>query len=474
MKADAKGESGSEQVGPLTVLVTGAKGFIGRHLVEALGRRPNTKVIEYDLGTSDEALERGLREADVIFHLAGVNRPQDPAEFQAGNADFTAQLCARLTSLRPPNSVPGSPSSAPPASCSVPGSPLLVLSSSIQAALNNPYGVSKRQAEEAVAEWAKGQAARAIIFRLKNVFGKWCRPNYNSVTATFCHNIAHDLPITISDPDRELELVYIDDVVEAFMGVVEELSGKGEEPGAVPSAAFPCLLPHSGLPLSPSLLPPRTSPLPLTPLPSVCELREVAKSYRVTLGDLAARIRSFRESRRSLVLPDFSDDFNRCLYATYLSYLDGPEFAYRLDQKTDPRGSLAEFVKSSGAGQIFVSRTKPGITRGNHYHHTKTEKFLVVEGEAVIRFRRVSGEQRARSGEREAESSKLQAPNSLLPPPPIIEHRVSGHEFKVVDIPPGYTHSIENVGSGELVTLFWASEVFDPARPDTYFQNVLP
>ncbi len=433
----------------MKILITGSNGFIGRHLVEALRRRPDFEVIGYDLGSPDADLDRGLRQADIVFHLAGVNRPQDSSEFKTGNADFTAGLCSSLLALG--------------------RSPLFVLSSSIQAAMDNPYGVSKRQAEEAIERWARGegglagdkegsgeseeatangQGARAVIFRLKNVFGKWCRPNYNSVTATFCHNIAHDLPITISDPHRELELVYIDDVIEAFLGVAEERAeGRRQKAEAI-------------------------------------EFREVPRSFKVTLGELAARIGSFRESRRTLVVPDFSDDFNRCLYATYLSYLDGPDFAYSLEQRTDPRGSLAEFVKSGSAGQIFVSRTKPGITRGNHYHHTKTEKFLVVEGEAIIRFRGITSQ--APGAKREGQAAKGEGQgakreenertsNSELPTSnvEIIEHRVSGKEFKVVDIPPGYTHSIENVGNGELVTLFWASEVFDPQRPDTYPLNVL-
>jgi UDP-2-acetamido-2,6-beta-L-arabino-hexul-4-ose reductase len=255
-------------------------------------------------------------------------------------------------------------------------------------------------------EWSAKTGGRVVILRLKNVFGKWCRPNYNSVTATFCHNIAHDLPIVISDPNRELELVYIDDVVAAFMGCLDDAIASGYEQ------------------------------------------RDVKPSYRITLSELAGKIRSFRESRRSLVLPSLEDEFTRRLYATYVSYLDGGEFAYCLEQKTDPRGMLAEFMKSAQFGQIFVSRTKPGITRGNHYHHTKTEKFLVVEGEAVIRFRHVGG------GD-------------------VIEHHVNGRKFKVVDIPPGYAHSIENVGIGELVTLFWASEIFDQTKLDTYPMTVI-
>jgi UDP-2-acetamido-2,6-beta-L-arabino-hexul-4-ose reductase len=284
----------------------------------------------------------------------------------------------------------------------------------MQAELDNPYGVSKRQAEAVVVRYAEVSGARCTIFRLQNVFGKWCRPNYNSVAATFCHNIAHDLPITISDPARELELVHVDDVVEAFMAEV-----RSQESGV------------------------------RTPIgrESGVSYREVAPGYGVTLGRLAELIRSFRASRQTLRVPDFSDAFTRKLYGVFLSYLAPDDFAYDLTRHTDPRGALAEFVKSEPFGQLFVSRTKPGIARGNHYHHTKTEKFLVVEGEAIIRFRHIRGED-------------------------VIEYRVRGEDFRVVDIPTGYTHSIENIGAGELVTLFWSSEIFDPAQPDTIYEEV--
>jgi len=475
----------------ITVLVTGARGFIGKHLMEALAREQGVEAIGYDLGDSATALEQGLATVDVVFHLAGVNRPTDPEEFKTGNADFTESLCSRLTAMR--------------------RRPLFIMSSSIQATLDNPYGTSKRLAEEAVGAWAKGegkgakrqgpeakgenqgaksQGPRAIIFRLKNVFGKWCRPNYNSVTATFCHNIAHDLPITITDPTRELDLVYIDDVIRALLAALEERRAGRESGGEKEGHAESVEARASGdrgnagaVVAAPATTAREPRALPTTTASSEfdaspVEFREVTPVYRITLGDLAARIRSFRESRTTLVLPDFSDPFNRCLYATYLSYLDGPDFAYALEQRTDPRGSLAEFVKSAAGGQIFVSRTKPGVTRGNHYHHTKTEKFLVVEGEAIIRFRPLSGQgQRAKD---EGEGVKGQDGGSELTAPGasplalgLIEHRVNGREFKVVDIPPGYSHSIENVGETELVTIFWASEVFDPARPDTYPLSVM-
>lgn len=470
-----------------TILVTGANGFVGRNLCSHLARREGLTLFRVDVDSAPDELDRAIESAEIIFHLAGVNRPKDPGEFQSGNTGFTEDLCAKVRKAG--------------------RRPLLVLSSSIQAALENLYGSSKRGAEDAVKDWAERGGGSAVIFRLRNVFGKWCRPNYNSVTATFCHNIAHDLPITINDPDKELDLVYIDDVVEAFGRVVEQGQDRGQRTedrgqregdaaGERLGSSSPCLLPLATPPLP--LAPCPLAPAPLPPGP--WEYREVERSYRITLGELAGRIRSFREMRQTLVLPDLGDPLNRCLYATYLSYLDGPDFAYRLDQKTDPRGSLAEFVKSAAAGQIFVSRTKPGITRGNHYHHTKTEKFLVLEGEAIIRFRRVdSGERGAGSREQGADicgryrtehpgSSTSQAASTLpeLPAPgsglraprselaaAVIEHRVSGRDFVVVDIPPGYTHSIENVGPGELVTLFWASEPFNPQQPDTYGMEVM-
>lgn len=370
----------------MNAVVTGAGGFIGRHVVEALRRRPGvSRVVGIRRETPGVSLDTALRSADVVFHLAGVNRPQDPAEFERGNRDFTTELCRRIEAggMRP----------------------LLILASSSQADLDNPYGRSKRAAETEVEQWAGRGGGSAVIFRIRNVFGKWCRPNYNSVTATFCHNVARGLPLVVSDANRALELVYIDDVVSALLAT---LDGK-----RVP-----------------------------------IQRREIVPVYATTLGRLADLIRSFRESRSSLVLPSFEDDFTRRLYATYLSYLDGVDFSYALHQRTDERGTLAEVLKSAPFGQIFVSRTKPGITRGNHYHHTKTEKFLVVEGDAIVRFCHIGG------GD-------------------VIEHRVNGQEFRVVDIPPGFTHSIQNIGERELVTLFWASEIFDPQRPDTHMLPVL-
>lgn len=371
----------------MKALVTGSKGFIGRNLVSWLKHQEDIRTLEFGRENTGEELHAQLGEADIVYHLAGVNRPQSVEAFETGNVDLTVQVCRYLLQLG--RRVP------------------LILSSSVQAELGNPYGASKRRAEEAVADYAERSGAPGIIYRLTNVFGKWCRPNYNSVVATFCHNVARDLPIQVSDPDRELELIHVDDVVQHFWQ-----EARREVPGGV-------------------------------------HYRTVNPTYPATLGGLAALIQSFRQMRKTLQVPDLSDAFTRKLYGTYLSYLEESDFGYALQQRCDPRGCLAEFLKSAHAGQIFVSTTVPGVTRGNHYHDTKTEKFLVLHGEAAIRFRQIEGDD-------------------------ILEYQVSGNQFQVVDIPPGYTHSIENVGRGELVTLFWASEVYDPNRPDTYYLPVLP
>ena len=406
----------------MVVLVTGSNGFIGRHLVEALSRHPGiVKLCCFDRGRPKEDLNRGLAEADVIFHLAGVNRPKSVSEFTEGNVGLTEEICTTLERCA--------------------RRPMVVFASSIQAQQDNPYGVSKREAEVALEKWSEKTGGKVAIFRFQNVFGKWCRPNYNSVVATFCHNIAHDLPITISDESRELELVYIDDVIASLLGLLTE---------TIPSAAGGDV---------------RAAEPAGTAGPN--RFREVQRCFRATLGELASRIQSFRRSRTTLEIPSFSSDLNRCLYATYLSYLDGTAFSYDLVQRHDQRGVLAEFIKSPSFGQVFVSRTRPGITRGNHYHHTKTEKFLVLEGEAVIRFRPIDIPECKSDGNKPLVEGAPKLNCS------IIEHRISGTDFRVVDIPPGYTHSIENAGESELVVLFWASEIFDPERPDTLAAPVI-
>lgn len=364
-----------------SVLVTGAKGFIGKNLIVSLKRRGDVDVVEHDIDSPAGLLEDGLTSADVIYHLAGVNRPERVEEFTEGNFDLTRQICDVLQKLG--------------------RNPSLVLSSSTQAILDNPYGLSKRQAEEAVFDFGRKTGASVFVFRLHGVFGKWCRPNYNSVVATFCHNISRNLPIVISDPTREIELIYIDDVVRCFIDVMD-----GRPPV---SDGKHCL---------------------------------AKPTYRVNLGDLEEKIRCFHEIRTSLAIPDVRDPFIHALYATYISYLPTDAFAYELAQRTDHRGELAELLKSPHMGQIFVSRTRPGIRRGHHYHDSKVEKFVVLEGEAVIRFRHILG------GD-------------------VIEYPICGRDFRVVDIPPGYTHSIENMGQNDLIVLFWADEIFNPDVPDT-------
>lgn len=366
------------------VLVTGASGFVGRNLCSVLKNREDICLHEFDIEDSLEALETAIERADFIFHLAGVNRPKTPEEFETGNADFTDDLCHKIKSLN--------------------RSSKIVFSSSIQADGDTLYGQSKRRAEQILMKFAEETDVCIVVYRLKNLFGKWCRPNYNSVTATFCHNIANNLPIAISDRHRGVDLSHIDDVVAVFLNELENND--------------------SGFRFA-------------DPLPST----------HITLGELADKIYFFKRMRDSLMIPDFQSVFERALYGTYLSYLDKEDFDYELKIRSDPRGSLAEFIKSPSMGQIFVSQTKPGVTRGDHYHHTKAEKFLVVQGTAFIRFRQIGNDQ-------------------------ILEYRVRGEEYRVLDIPPGYTHSIENVGQDDLVTLFWASEVFDPKKPDTFYEKV--
>lgn len=366
------------------ILITGGRGFLGRNLAAHLLERKDCETTIVGREDSTEILKVGLLAADVIFHLAGVNRPGDPSGFEEGNVGLTEHICQVLRDGK--------------------RSPKIVFSSSIQAEFDNPYGASKAKAENVLRQFASDTGACVRIFRLKNLFGKWCRPNYNSVTATFCHNIARDLPIVISDPAREVELSYVDDVVEALLAEVDGPKAEGETCALIPS-------------------------------------------YHIQLGDLAVRIQMFHEMKNTLTAPNFADWFNRALYATYLSYVPPAALRSALEIKTDTRGNLAEFIKEEHFGQIFISRTKPGVTRGNHYHHTKTEKFFVVEGEGLIRMRAVEGG-------------------------PVEEYLVRGGEYQVIDIPPGTTHSITNVGSNEMVTLFWSSEMFDPNHPDTYYLSV--
>jgi UDP-2-acetamido-2,6-beta-L-arabino-hexul-4-ose reductase len=369
-----------------TILVTGAGGFIGKNLIAALKRQDQVALRTFDIDDDQATLRTQLKEADFVFHLAGVNRPPRAEEFETGNVGLTKTLVGILEDVH--------------------RFPPVVFSSSTQATLPNPYGISKKKAEVLLEEYGQKNKARVWIYRLPNVFGKWCRPNYNSVVATFCHNISRDLDISISDPDKEVELVYIDEVIENFIELTKSDSPGGE-----------------------------------------VALGQIPRTFKIRLGQLAEQIRQFRDIRKTLVLPDFADDLTRYLYATFLSYLGEDAFAYRLSSKSDPRGSLTELLKSGHFGQIFVSRTFPGVKRGNHYHQTKIEKFCVVKGKAAVRLRRLLDDQ-------------------------ILTYRVSGDRPEIVDIPPGYTHSIENTGEEDLITLFWADEIFNPEKQDTFHEDV--
>jgi len=368
-----------------TVLITGAEGFVGKNLRVTLQQRSDVRLLCFDIHDDPSTLEALLEQSDFIYHLAGVNRPQDPEEFTTGNTGLTEQICTYLM---------GQGRRQP-----------IVISSSAQAALENQYGVSKKGAEDAVFAYGRTTGASVHVFRLPNVFGKWCRPNYNSGVATFCHNIANGLPIQVNDPSVVMNLVYIDDVVLTF---VELLDGRATMDG---------------------------------------EFCRVEPVHTIKLGEIADLLYSFRESRESKSVPELSDPFVKKLYSTYLSYLPIDGFSYPLTMNVDERGSFTEFIKTPDRGQISINIAKPGITKGNHWHHTKNEKFLVVSGEGVIRFRRVGGDE-------------------------VIEYRVSGEKLEVVDIPTGYTHNISNTGTADLVTVMWCNEMLDPANPDTYFEPV--
>ncbi len=343
------------------------------------------EIFLYDVDTKPELLSKYTEKCDFVFHLAGVNRPNNPEEFMEGNFGFTSTLMDLLK--RHGNKAP------------------ILITSSIQAQHDNPYGLSKKAGEEVVFSYGQEQGVPVYVYRLPNVFGKWCRPNYNSAAATFCHNIAHGLPIIINDAAAQLQLVYIDDVVTEML---RAMRGEPNQNGRY------------------------------------CSVEPV---YHTTVGQMAELIISFKESRKSLEIPDMGDAFVQKLYATYLSYLPEDQFSYPLKMNVDQRGSFTELFRTLERGQMSVNVTKPGVTKGNHWHHTKNEKFVVVSGRGVIRFRKVEEEK-------------------------ILVYPVSGARMEVVDIPTGYTHNIENTGETDLITIMWASECFDPQKPDTYYQEV--
>ena len=379
----------------MKILVTGAKGFVGRNLCLTLEQMPDVEVLKYDLG--DEAkLDSYTAACDFVMHLAGVNRPRDPVEFKTGNTVFTEDILEKLAARSNP--------------------PPMLLSSSIQAALDNDYGKSKAAAEAAVRAYGEKTGAAVFIYRLANVFGKWCRPNYNSAVATWVYNIARDLPIMVRDTAAMVTLVYIDDVVKSFISHVERAETcRGFE----------------------STYSTRSTRLN--------EILSVTPSYTRSLGEIVELIKSFHDEPQNLMVPDQADGFTKKLYSTYLAALPEDKFSYPLTMHCDNRGSFTEALHSTERGQVSVNVSKPGIAKGQHWHHTKHEKFLVVSGRGEINFRMADD------------------PNGR-----IISYKVSGDKLEVVRIPPGYTHNIVNVGDTDMVTLMWANEVFDPANPDTF------
>ena len=369
----------------MKILVTGAKGFIGKNLIAELKNIKYTQIFEYDIDTEKGLLDKYCKEADFVFNFAGINRTQNTEKFMEGNFGFTSVLVEKLKKYN--NTCP------------------ILISSSIQAKLDNYYGKSKKAAEDLLFSYGKETGANIFVYRLSNVFGKWCRPNYNSVVATFCNNIACDLPITVNDPNIVMELVYIDDVVNELISVLFKNNTSNGHFFKIPIA------------------------------------------YKVKLGKIVDLIYSFKLSRENNIIPDMSDAFTKKLYATYFSYIPKDRLKYPLKMNIDDRGSFTEIIRTDKRGQFSVNISKNGIVKGNHWHQTKNEKFVVVSGKGVIRLRMIDSNE-------------------------ILEYHVSGDKIEVVDIPPGYTHNIENLGNIDLVTFMWCSECFDLKYPDTNFLEV--
>ena len=366
----------------MSIVITGADGFIGKNLSLRLSELGHADVVGTTLTTQPHDVQHALATADFVFHLAGVNRPQDPAEFATGNADLTQSVCNALAA--PGRRVP------------------VVLTSSTQAAQDNAYGRSKLDAEMAVRGYAAATGSPVHIFRLPNVFGKWCQPNYNSAVATFCHNTARGLPIQVNDPAAPVTLVYVDDVVNRFVQLLD-----GADAAAGPDG-----------------------------------FASVTPQYTTTVGELARLVQSFKDSRSTLMTERVGTGLVRALYSTYMSYLPVASFAYTIPQHGDPRGVFAEMLKTPDCGQFSYFTAHPGITRGGHYHHSKTEKFLVIKGQARFRFRHVQT----------GETHELQT---------------SGSRATVVETVPGWSHDITNISTDEMIVMLWANEVFDRERPDT-------
>ncbi len=382
----------------MNVLITGAKGFVGKNLVCALKNIKDGKdrthpeitideIFEFDIDTDEKLLDGFCERADFVFHLAGVNRPENEEDFMKGNFGFTSKLLESLKKHK--NHAP------------------VMISSSIQASLDNPYGKSKKAGEDLMFSYGKENDAKVLVYRFPNLFGKWCRPNYNSAVATFCHNIANDLPITVNNREHPMTLCYIDDVVEEL---IASLSGAETKDG---------------------------------------EFCKVPVEHKITLGEIADLIYLFNEQKNTLVMPEIPDNsFAKKLYSTYLSYLPKEKVSFPLKMNVDDRGSFTELLKTEKCGQFSVNISKPGITKGQHWHHTKWEFFIVVKGNALIQQRKIGTEE-------------------------VLNFEVSGEKIEAVHMLPGYTHNIINLSDTEdLVTLMWANEQFDPTHPDTFFEVV--
>ena len=370
----------------MKVLITGANGFVAKNLIVRLGELDSLEIVAYTRQTPEQQLSGMLADVDAVVHLAGVNRPPSPEEFVSGNTGLTQSLCQAL--LECGRQVP------------------VIFSSSTQAALDNPYGKSKLAAEQALRDYAAQSGTSVYIYRLPNVFGKWCRPNYNSAVATFCHNIASGLPIQINDSNAALSLVYVDDVVDEFIRVLQDKP-------PVDAAAF-CAVPVQ---------------------------------YQTTVGELAQQLNAFRDSRTTLISEKVGVGLVRALYSTYMSYLTPDAFAYNVPKFGDPRGVFVEMLKTQDSGQFSYFTAYPGITRGGHYHHSKTEKFLVIKGHARFGFRHILTDE-------------------------TYELFTSGEQPKIVETIPGWSHDITNVGEEEMVVMLWANEIFDRDRPDTIASKV--
>lgn len=368
----------------MKVLITGANGFIARNLRVSLDKMPHIEVLLYTKNDSFEHLNYMVQEADFIFHLAGVNRPKDDKEFYDGNVNLTQILVDAINKYN--KKIP------------------ILLSSSAQIGNGSAYAKSKEEAEIIIQKYALDNNVSCFIYRLPNVFGKWSKPNYNTVIATWCYNMTRDIEIQINNPDTELTLVYIGDVIHAFLNHLYIAQSK----------QF---------------------------------FYEVNTVYKKTLGEIQKLLYIFRESRKNLLIPNIAKGFERVLYATYLSFLPTDRFSYKLSGHEDARGTFYEILKTLDSGQLGISTTKPGVTRGNHYHNTKNEKFLVIKGQALIELRNIYSKE-------------------------VIQYNVNGNELEIVEMIPGYTHNISNTGDEEMVLLIWANENYDPNTPDTNFVEV--